>query len=94
MATLRNHKPAFPSSPTLSVENPDLALDADLEKQLDESFGQAPMQEGVGSSSRVVKSSELVNGRLPHDDPLNPDSWSTGKKIVSVSPLLLLFRAD
>ncbi|BGP35817.1 hypothetical protein JCM10296v2_007669 [Rhodotorula toruloides] len=82
MATLRDETPALPSSPTSSVENPDLALDADLEKQLEGSVGQSSTHDGAASTDVVVKGGELVNGRLPHDDPLNPASWPTGKKIA------------
>ncbi|KAK4331080.1 Polyamine transporter 4 [Rhodotorula toruloides] len=82
MATLQDGTPALPSSPTLSGENPDLALDADLEKQLEGSVEQSSTHGGVASTDGVVKGGELVNGRLPHDDPLNPASWPTGKKIA------------
>ncbi|PRQ70358.1 Major facilitator superfamily domain-containing protein [Rhodotorula toruloides] len=82
MATLQDGTPALPSSPTLSGENPDLALDADLEKQLEGSVEQSSTHGGVASTDGVVKGGELVNGRLPHDDPLNPASWPTGKKII------------
>ncbi|BGP28037.1 hypothetical protein JCM10295v2_007024 [Rhodotorula toruloides] len=85
MATLRDDHPTLPSSTVLSLENPDLALDADLEKQLEGSVGQSATDEGVASTNAAAKSVELVNGRLPHDNPLNPDSWSTGKKIATFS---------
>lgn len=84
MTTLRDETPALPSTPTSSVENPDLALDADLEKQLEGSVGQSSTHDGAASTDVVVKGGELVNGRLPHDDPLNPASWPTGKKIASL----------
>ncbi|BGO96090.1 hypothetical protein NBRC10512v2_007808 [Rhodotorula toruloides] len=88
MTTLRDETPALPSTPTSSVENPDLALDADLEKQLEGSVGQSSTHDGAASTDVVVKGGELVNGRLPHDDPLNPASWPTGKKIAINSQIV------
>ncbi|BGP52133.1 hypothetical protein JCM10450v2_008104 [Rhodotorula kratochvilovae] len=72
-------------TPTSTIENPPVALDADLEKQLEHAVADAlgertPSQDNGDKAESVV--TPLPPGRLELDDPLNPIGWSTTQKIL------------
>ncbi|GAA5820354.1 hypothetical protein JCM3770_002780 [Rhodotorula araucariae] len=77
-----------PDSPTSTFEGPPVALDEDLEKQLEhavagtlgEGNSRASSRDDAGKTS--TPDAPLPPGRLALDDPINPIGWSTSKKIL------------